>query len=62
MMRKNKRYADMTEEQASAARKAARAARAAYMRQWRAKHPDRVKAYNELYWLRMAIREAKRNT
>lgn len=29
-----------------------KAARAAYARAWRKKNPDRVKQYNENYWLR----------
>ena len=61
MMRKNKLYAVMNEEQADAARQLAKEARAAYMRRWRAAHPDRVKAINETYWFRRAIKEAKAN-
>jgi len=47
-------------EQAEAAKQLARAARAAYMRRYRAEHPERIRAINEAYWLRRAIREAKK--
>lgn len=33
---------------------AGRAARAAYMRQWRAANRDRVRQYNQSYWKRKA--------
>lgn len=36
---------------------AAKAARRAYMRAWRAKNKDKVKAMNERYWQRRAARE-----
>lgn len=32
----------------------AKQARREYMRQWRAKNPDKVKAIRERYWLRKA--------
>ena len=36
-----------------------KAARAMYMRQWRARNRDRVRAINAAYWFRRAIKEAK---
>lgn len=59
MNRKNKLY--VNGEQAEAAKQLARAARAAYMRRYRREHPDKIKAINEAYWLRRAIREARTN-
>lgn len=61
MNRKNKLYEALTGEQAEAAKQLARAARAAYMRRYRREHADRIKAINEAYWLRRAIREARAN-
>ena len=37
---------------------AARAAKRAYQKAWRAKNPDKVRASNERYWIRRAEREA----
>ena len=51
MRGKNKYYASNEEA-------AARAARAAYMRKWRAANKDKVKAINQSYWARRAAREA----
>lgn len=61
MIRKNKMYEALSGEQAEAAKQLARAARAAYMRRYRRKHPEKIKAINEAYWLRRAIREARAN-
>ena len=41
------------------AERAAKAARAAYMREWRSKNREKVRANNEIYWLRKAIKQAK---
>jgi hypothetical protein len=38
---------------------AARKARIAYYRQWRAKNRDRTRQYNQTYWQRRALREAE---
>lgn len=38
---------------------AARAAQREYTRQYRAAHPDKVKAWNRAYWLRKAQRAAQ---
>lgn len=51
MRGKNKYYSSNEEA-------AARAARAAYMRKWRAANKDKVKAINQSYWARRAAREA----
>ena len=59
MIKKNKLYAARTGEQAEAEKQLARAARAAYMRRYRRKHPEKIKAINEAYWCRRAIREAR---
>ncbi|MGI6695949.1 MAG: hypothetical protein ACOX6O_06910 [Christensenellales bacterium] len=43
----------------------ARKARNAYLRAWRARNRDRVKAYNENYWRRKAAkleRESSKNS
>jgi len=40
----------MTEREKELARKA----RNEYQKEWRAKNPDKVKASNERYWLRLA--------
>ena len=61
MLQKNKRYEALNCEQAEAAKQLARAARAAYMRRYRREHPERIRAINEAYWLRRAIREAGAN-
>ena len=61
MNRKNKLYEVLSGEQAEEAKRLAREARAAYMRQYRREHPDRIKRINEAYWLRRAIREARAN-
>ena len=37
--------------------KAAKAARAAYQRNWRKRNPDRVREINERYWMRRAEKE-----
>ena len=42
--------------QEQAVREAARQARNAYARAWRAKNPDKVKQYNADYWARKAAR------
>ena len=42
--------------------KAAKAARAAYMRRWRAENRDKVRAINQNYWARRAAKEAAQNT
>lgn len=47
MRGKNKYYADSEEAMA-------RAARAAYMRKWRAANKDKVKRINQNYWARKA--------
>lgn len=39
----------------------ARHPRAEYMRQWKARNPEKVKAYNTTYWVRRAVREAKKS-
>ena len=52
IMRGKNKYYSSNEE------KAAREARAAYMRKWRAANKDRVKAINQNYWIRRAAREA----
>ena len=39
----------------------AREARREYLRLWRKKNPDKVKAYNQAYWERRAEREAVKN-
>lgn len=59
MDRKNKLYEALNGEQAEAAKQLARKARAAYMRRYRREHPDKIRAINEAYWLRRAIREAR---
>lgn len=61
MIRKNKLYEALTEEQAEAAKQLARAARAAYMRRYRREHAERIREINQAYWLRRAIREARAN-
>ena len=43
--------------QTQAAREAARQARNAYARAWRAKNPDKVRQYNADYWARKAARD-----
>lgn len=35
----------------------AKAARAAYQREWRKKNPEKVREINERYWLRRAEKE-----
>ena len=57
MDRKNRLYEALNGEQAEAAKQLARKTRAAYMRRYRREHPDKVRAINEAYWLRRAIRE-----
>jgi hypothetical protein len=47
---KNRYYADSEEAMA-------RAARAAYMRKWRAANKDKVKRINQSYWARRAKKE-----
>ena len=42
-------------------KEAARISRNNYMREWRAKNPDKVKASRDRYWERRAEREAKEN-
>lgn len=37
---------------------AAKAARRAYMKEWRARNKDKVRAMNERYWQRRAARES----
>lgn len=37
----------------------ARQKRNAYIRDWRAKNKDKVKAYNEAYWLHKTEQESK---
>lgn len=39
------------------ARTAAKAAKAAYQREWCRKNPDKVRQYHENYWLRRSQRE-----
>lgn len=43
-----------TDHQKQAAQEAARQARNAYYREWRAKNRDKVKRYNADYWARKA--------
>ena len=52
VIRKNRYYTADNEEAA------ARAARAAYMRNWRAANRDKVRAINQSYWARRAAKEA----
>ena len=40
--------------QEQATREAARQARNAYAREWRARNPDKVRQYNKSYWERKA--------
>lgn len=56
-MLKEPTHAAMGSDQAEAAKELARAARAAYMRRYRRENPERIKAINEAYWRRRAIRE-----
>ena len=42
--------------------RAAREAKNAYYREWRAKHPDKVKAYNTKYWAGKAKQEQQNGT
>ena len=56
-MLKEPTHATMGSDQAEAAKELARAARAAYMRRYRRENPERIKAINEAYWRRRAIRE-----
>lgn len=53
VVRKNKYYNSSNDEAA------AKAARAAYMRKWRAENRDKVKAINQRYWLRKAAQMAE---
>ena len=53
MTAKKNRYCHSSQEEA-----AARAARAAYARKWRAANKDKAKAINQSYWIRRAAREA----
>lgn len=45
-------------EPTNAQKEAARQARNAYLRAWRRKNPDKVKAMHEKYWIKKAEREA----
>lgn len=56
-MLKEPTHAAMGSDQAEATKELARAARAAYMRRYRRENPERIKAINEAYWRRRAIRE-----
>lgn len=51
IMRGKNKYYSATEEEL------ARAARAAYMRKWRAANKDKVKRINQNYWARRAEKE-----
>ncbi len=42
-------------------KEAARLARNKYMREWRAKNPDRVRINRENYWIRKAEKEERKS-
>ena len=55
-LRKTDRKLASMNRQVQATMEAARKARNAYAREWRAKNPDKVKQYNADYWARKAAR------
>lgn len=57
MNKKNRWRSDSLSTTANMA-KAANAARAAYMREWRAANKDRVRVINQNYWARKAAKAA----
>ncbi len=46
----------LREMQKQAQQEAARQARNAYAREWRARNPDKVRQYNSTYWARKAAK------
>ena len=50
------------DHQKQTAQEAARQARNAYAREWRAKNRDKVRQYNETYWARKAAQNGEETT